>query len=328
MRQLVNPTCLRMAAVIGLLAGGITAFASGAIKVTPDIVYGHKLGMALTMDMYKPSEPNGAAVLFMNSGGFVSGVFCQYQVTATGIEFVPAEKLILTPYHFHYPPMEQWSFQGLLDAGFTVFDIRHGSSPKFTLDEIVEDVRRGVRFVKYHAEEYGIDPDRLGLSGASAGGYLALYLAISANEGGVHIQSQIAETGDAVDQMPSEVKAVATWYPAGYDFIATKKQDPEAYQYLTALHVDSLLLDSLSIKHYISPGDPPIYTVVGNQDFPFIMETCRAVHDAYQNLGLDSKLTVLEGSGHEFRDKDNNYIAVHGKQAMTEIVEWFKTHLK
>ena len=238
------------------------------IAIKPDIVYGHKYGLALTMDMYQPKNHNGAAVLFMNSGGFVSGQLKQYEIVDGEYRFVGPDELLILPYKFHYPPLEQWSFQELLANGFTIFDIRHGSSPKFTLDEIVGDVRRGIRFVKYHAEEFNIDPHRIGLAGASAGGYLAIFLGVSADEEGSRdAATEIQESGDEIGKMDSKVQAVATWYPAGYDFLVVKESAPEAYKNLPALHIDDEILDSLSIKRYISPNDPPVYIIYGNEDF-------------------------------------------------------------
>ncbi len=42
------------------------------VSVIPDVVYGHKAGMALTFDVLRPEKPNGAGVLFMVSGGWRS----------------------------------------------------------------------------------------------------------------------------------------------------------------------------------------------------------------------------------------------------------------
>ena len=53
-------------------AGRRTAADSIPLQVDPDVVYGHKMGMALTFDVLKPATANGAGVLFMVSGGWVS----------------------------------------------------------------------------------------------------------------------------------------------------------------------------------------------------------------------------------------------------------------
>ena len=46
----------------------------------------------------------------------------------------------------------------LLDRGYTVFLVVHGSAPEFELREINKDIHRAVRFVRCHAGDYGIDP--------------------------------------------------------------------------------------------------------------------------------------------------------------------------
>ena len=53
----------------------------------------------------------------------------------------------------------------LLDRGYTVFAVVHGSQPRYTVPEIIKDMNRAVRFIRHHAKDYGIDPDRIGVIG-------------------------------------------------------------------------------------------------------------------------------------------------------------------
>ena len=100
------------------------------VEIVPDVVYGHKDGMAMTFDVIKPkTNANGAAVLYMVSGGWVSS---------------------WTP-----PQQMATRFANLLDKGFTVIPVRHGSSPKYVIPEIVADVRRAVRFIRHNATAVG-----------------------------------------------------------------------------------------------------------------------------------------------------------------------------
>src|SRR5260370_20038070 len=109
-----------------------------------DVIYGRKFGLALTMDVFAPAKPNGAAVVSVASGGW-----------------------------FSRPEMIQPAlYVPFLKRGYTVFAVLHGSQPKFTVPEIVEDMHRAVRFVRFNAKEYGIDPERIGMIGAAAGGPL------------------------------------------------------------------------------------------------------------------------------------------------------------
>jgi acetyl esterase/lipase len=131
---------------------------AASVDIIPDVVYGHKDGMALTFDIFKPKmHPNGAAIIFMVSGGWISN-------------YIP-------------PEQAQLRYQELLDAGFTVITLRHGGSPKYLIPEIVADVRRGVRFIRYNAARWGIDPNRLGVYGGSAGGHLSLMIGLASDNG-------------------------------------------------------------------------------------------------------------------------------------------------
>ena len=127
-------------------------------SVTTDVVYGHKDGLALTFDVYRPAQPNGAGVIVIVSGAWQSSV--------------EMGRLIAQGY---CPPLNE--------KGFTAFAVRHGSSPRYPMSAIVADMRRAVRFIRQHAGEYGVDPNRIGVFGGSAGGQLALLLGTTADSG-------------------------------------------------------------------------------------------------------------------------------------------------
>ena len=59
-----------------------------------------------------------------------------------------------------------------------MFAVIHGSAPIFNVQDQLSDVRRAVRFIRHRAAEFGIDGQRLGISGSSAGGLLALVVAM------------------------------------------------------------------------------------------------------------------------------------------------------
>ena len=116
-----------------------------------DVVYGRKHGMALTLDVFTPKDnprysQHGPAIVWVVSGGWFS--------FHEGIQL---------------PMIEEF-----LKRGYTVFAVVHGSQPRFTIPEITKDMNRAVRFIRYHAKDYQIDPDRIGVTGGSAGGHLSL----------------------------------------------------------------------------------------------------------------------------------------------------------
>ena len=280
------------------------------VQITPDVVYGRKFGLAQTLDLYQPPEATGALVLLMNSGGFVSGKIRQYEPVPAGMpRFVPAAELLLVPEGFHYPPLEQFSIQELLAAGITVGDVRHGCSPRFKLEEIVADVRLALGFMRENAVRYGIDPTRIGLFGGSAGGYLASYLALT----------------PAKDEPP--IAAVAVYYPAGWDWVSVSTEYPEVYENLPALHINEELLDDLSLRGHVNAGSPPHLIIAGDQDYPFILSTCRKLHEVLSGRGVESELLLIEGTGHEFTGEDG-YHTLHGERARSRMVAWFVKHLR
>ena len=87
--------------------------------------------------------------------------------------------------------------------GYTVFAVCHGCMPKFEYKEIVADIHRAVRYVRHHAADWRVDPQRLGISGASAGGNLSLVIAT-----GMLAPKPDPESDDPVEHESSAIQAV------------------------------------------------------------------------------------------------------------------------
>ncbi|MEI9807984.1 MAG: alpha/beta hydrolase fold domain-containing protein [Bacteroidota bacterium] len=97
--------------------------------------------------------------------------------------------------------MGKWE-KSLVQNGYTVFVINHRFSPKFQFREIIEDCRRAVRFVRYHANEFKIDPVHIGAMGHSSGANLASMLGVT--------DSNYFAGKSPVDSVSSKVQAVVT----------------------------------------------------------------------------------------------------------------------
>jgi acetyl esterase/lipase len=144
-----------------------------------DVIYGRKYGTALTLDVFTPTKgANGLGVIYVVSGGWVS-----------------AHELIHPPH-----------FAELLHRGYTVFAVVHGSQPKYVIPEILPDLHRAVRFVRFYASKYQIDPDRIGITGGSAGGHLSLMQGTTGKDGD-------PKAKDPIERVSSRVQAVACFFP-------------------------------------------------------------------------------------------------------------------
>jgi acetyl esterase/lipase len=140
--------------------------------------YGHRGEAELLLDVYRPPRQNGAAVIVMVSGSWKSSK----------------------------RPLARFWMAPFLRRGYTIFAMHHISQPGCLVEHIVADVHRGVRFVRHHAEDYGIEPDRIGVVGGSSGGHLSLHLAACGGPGPV-------DAADPVERESSAVQCVACFFP-------------------------------------------------------------------------------------------------------------------
>ncbi len=276
---------LRFLTLVALLAGpAIQAAEDGAlpgVTITPDVVYGHKDGLALTYDVFRPADGGDGprpCLLFMVSGGWVS----QWMP--------PAAMAPLT--------------KPLLDRGYTVCAVRHGSSPKYQIPEIVGDVRRALAHVTEHAPEHGIDARRLGVFGASAGGHLSLMLGTTTNDGG---------------EGKPRVAAVAAIFPptdlAPY-------LDPKAgfLDRFPALKFPADQCDTWSPLRQVSADDAPTLLVHGDKDELVPLWHSQKIHQAFADAKVDTKLLVIKGAAHGFDAAGN-------RKMFEAMGEWFDRYL-
>tara|TARA_R110002111_G_scaffold259308_1_gene329315 strand:- start:123942 stop:124799 length:858 start_codon:yes stop_codon:yes gene_type:complete len=261
--------------------------ANEEVKITADVVYGHKFGMALTFDVFQPQEkPNGAGVLFMVSGGWYS--------------------------RWTDPKNMQSQFKPLLDEGFTVFAVRHGSSPKFVIPEVVDDVRRSVRFIRLHAKEYGVNPEQLGVWGGSAGGHLSLVLGTTSDAGNPKVQDPVLQNSD-------RVAAVVAYYPPT-DLREFVDEKSSYYHRFPALQFDVNLADDFSPVLHVTKDDAPTLLIHGDLDELVPISHSENIMKQFQEQNVPAELIIIKDAAHGFQGADNT-------RASQAVVKWFKQHL-
>ena len=179
--RLLRNLLIGVAAII-LLAliciGSVWVYFHPRLRVDSAVVYGHRHGQELTLDVLRPSKPNGFGIILMASGGWKS----------------------------HGGSFRPWIAAPILRRGYTVFAVYHVPQPQATVMEITEDVNRAVRYIRHNAAKYEVNPQKLGITGGSSGGHLSLMLATRGGPGE-------ATAADPVDRESSAVQAVAIFYP-------------------------------------------------------------------------------------------------------------------
>ncbi len=261
-----------------------------------DVIYQHKLGVALTMDVFKPAKPNGIGVIFLVSGGWFS--------THEGIN--PGLAKVYT------------------DRGETVFEVVHGSQPKFTVPEIVQDINRAVRFIRFHAADYGVDPNRLGISGGSAGGHLSLMIAAYGTEG-------VPTAPDPVDRVSSAVQAVAVFFPPT-DFLnygqaganAMKISTLKGYWPAFGVTDKTLSEDTERLARTISPiygvsaKTPPTLIIHGEADTLVPIQQSQIFMAKLEEFKVPHRLESRPGKGHGWPGIE---------MELPTMAEWFEKYL-
>lgn len=273
-----------------------------------DVIYGRKFGTALTMDVLTPKHnPNGAAVVWVISGGWFSA----------------------------HEAINPDAVAELLRRGYTVFAVVHGSQPKYTIPEVLEDMNRAVRFIRYHAADYKIDPNRIGITGGSAGGHLSLMQGMAGNLGN-------PRSRDPVDQTSSRVQAVACFFPptdflnygqknhnaigrgvlkdfrAPFDF---EEFDRDLKRYKPVVDEAKILEIGRKISPvtHVSADDPPTLIIHGDADFLVPIQQSQEILAKLKAAGVETQLVVKKGAGHGWPDLVKD---------MATIADWFDAHLK
>jgi acetyl esterase/lipase len=277
----------RVAAVLLLLGAPLSLHAGEGVRIKEDLIYGRKDGMALTLDVIQPARPNGAGVLWIQSGGW-------YSVWA--------------------PPKVLAGFsKPMLDKGLTVFIVRHGSAPKYNIPEIVADVRRAVRFIHVKAKDFGVDADRLGVLGMSAGGHLSLVLGTTGDDGNPKAKDEIL-------RQSSKVAAVVAIFPPT-DIRDWVKDPPANIKRFTALRFDPAKAADYSPALKVTADSAATLLIHGDKDDLVPIEHSRKMDQALEKAKVKHKMVVIEGAGHVFSPKQMQTTVV------PEMVAWFVKNL-
>ena len=255
-----------------------------------DVIYGHRDGMALTYDVFKPKKANGALVVNMVSAGWRSS--------------------------WGPPEERQARYQWLIDKGFTVVALYHSSAPRFQVPDAVKDVRRGLRHIKLHAAEYGADPARIGVWGASAGGHLSLVAGVMADDGD-------PAAIDPLERLGNRVAAVVAYFPPTDLDVLLRGRARQG-----AIDFDESLRAPNSPIHFVDARDPPTLIISGGADRGVPIAQSEMMKASLDKAGVLNALKVFPDADHDFYVKgDLAKTDAYAIDAMNSMVAWFEQRL-
>lgn len=178
-----------------------------------------------------------------------------------------------------------------LEMGWAVVNVEYRLARAAHAPAAVEDCLCAVRWVIEHADEYGLDADRLVVTGASAGSHLALTSAMIPASAGLDRQCPGA---------PIEVAGVVNWY--GITDVLERLEGPHSkpgtVQWFGSNPDRRELARLLSPLEYVREGLPPIITIHGDRDPRIPHSQAVRLHEGLDRAGVPNRLVTIPGGGH------------------------------
>ncbi len=271
------------------------------VTVHRDLVYASVNGRDLRLDLYLPASKAGRllpVVVWIHGGGW-----------RRGSKNNPRAAL------------------PLLEHGYALVSVEYRLSGEAVFPAAIEDCKAAVRWVRAHAAEYGIDPDRLGVWGSSAGGHLAALLGTAGD---------IREWDEAHPvylEYSSKPNAVCDWYgPTDFlrmnDFPGRIDHDapdsPESRFIGAPIQQAPEKTRKANPITYVTPDDPPMLLMHGDKDMAVPFNQSELLYAALREAGVEATLYKVEGGGHGFRGavKDTR------ESLFRMVLAFFDRHLK
>jgi acetyl esterase/lipase len=256
-----------------------------------DLRYGEVDGYPLLLDAYLPAEDGvHPAVINIHGGGWRNGD------KGGGFRAVRGDMMI--------------------PAGVAVLDLAYRLSGVAPYPAAVDDCLAAIRWIREHADELGVDPDRLAVWGGSAGGHLALMMGFrepgpdDLDAGGERLDNFVRcvvarnpPTDLAGDDMHGERALVA--------FMDGPREE-QAQRYAEASPIT-----------HLSSDDPPVFVMHGTEDRTVPYTQALTLQERMGAVGVPLTLLTFEGAGHGLRNADRAEM----ETAMQQAVQFVLDHL-
>jgi len=260
------------------------------VKFERGIEYSNAADQHLQLNV---AQPSGAgpfpAVICIHGGGFRAGKRESY------------DALCLT----------------LAQRGYVALTITYRLAPAFPFPAAVNDCKAAVRWLRANAKQYNVDPERIGVTGGSAGGHLAQFLGVT--EGVREFESE----GNL--EQSSAVKCVVNYYGPS-DFTQSYGKSVDAAEVLPLFlggNLEQKRREHIvaSPLYWITPHAAPTLCIHGTEDKYVAFEQAEWLVDRLKACAVEVELLKMEGAGHGFKGPD-------AEKAQAALLEFFSRHLQ
>jgi acetyl esterase/lipase len=264
--------------------------------VIPDVQYCTGGGNPLLMDVFIPNHRKQAptpAVLWIHGGGWEHGD----KKANSGAQF-------------------------LADGGFVTASLSYRLSGESPFPAAIEDCKCAIRFLRTNAALYGIDPDRIGVAGSSAGGHLAELVATAD-------QNQGLEGSGGWQSVSSSVQAVASYYGVSDLTVPFPTETEQVIRKFLggALSERPDWYRRASPISYVSKKDPPLMLVHGENDADVPFDQSVRMADRYRRFGLQVEFIAVKHASHDFQQTGNGPVVPSVEMIHEKTVDFFNRFL-
>ena len=257
-------------------------------RIVPNITYLTANNYEAKLDLYLPrnlTEPSPTLV-YIHGGGWVQG---SKEVST----------LRLLPY---------------LEMGWSVVNVEYRLAHTSLAPAAVEDCLCALRWIIRNAEEYNLDPNRIVVSGNSAGGHLSLTTGMLPASAGLDRQCP----GDE----ELKVAAIVNWY--GITDVGDLLEGPNirrwAVAWMGSMDDRHEIAKRVSPLTYVRPGLPPILSIHGDADPLVPYNHAVQLHKALTEVGVPNQLLTIPGGKH------GGFTRTEILKAYTTILEFLKKY--
>lgn len=259
------------------------------IEVRENVEYGTGGGEKLTLHLAKPKEiaEPAPAIVFIHGGGWRQGNKDAYHDM----------------------------IRQAAERGYVAITVGYRFAPKHIFPAQVEDVKCAVRWLRAHADELKVDPNRVGATGDSAGGHLSMMLGTTEPSDGL-------EGNGGWDNQSSKVQAVVAYY-GPTDFLAE-------YPAVTRPIIESFLGGKLDARReeyrraspvtYVSKDDAPTLIFQGTKDILVPYQQAFEMIDAFTKVGVPGRVEIMLGAAHGWKGEER-------KRTEAETFDFFDEYL-
>ena len=267
-------------------------------RVSKDIVYERVGERELLLDLYLPAgvEESMPLVIWIHGGGWKGGSKDRIR-----------------------------NGSGALKRGYALASVSYRLSGEAIFPAAIEDCKAAVSFLRLNAKKFGIDPERFGVWGSSAGGHLVALL-------GVTNDVEDFNTHPVTKKASSKVQAVCNWF-GPTDFLRMNdvkgKMDHNAADSPESLFIGALIQDhpektqKANPINYVSPSDPPMLLMHGDKDGLVIYNQSELLFSALQEAFVPSYFYRVVNGDHGFRGADESTDAL-----VMRAVDFFDRELR